>query len=358
MKTIRVGIIGAGFGRSAQLPGFRACDGVDVVGICASSLERAQAAAHACGIPHAYADYRQLVAQPDIDLVSIVTPPYLHRPMVVAAVEAGRHVLCEKPMALQVEDASDMCAAAEAAGVIHLIDHELRFNPTRRRMKQLLSEGFAGRVYHATVQMSTSYRADPVARPFDWWSEAGKGGGSLGATASHQIDLLQWWLGGVRRVSGQLHTFVPARKHPHSDQFGTVTSDDQCSFTAELESGALASVFITSVVRHPQGTRTEIHGDAGSLVLDAGDRLWGRRAGEREATELTVTDPNRDLPGVEPDVWSVSFVGLARYLVSCIRTGSRPEQGASFHDGLRCQAVMDAVRQSWAERRWVDVQAV
>jgi predicted dehydrogenase len=357
VKKIGVGIVGTGFGRSAQVPGFEACEGVEIVAVCSGHEERARKVAFECGAQHAFTDYRDMMQLEGLDLVSIVTPPYLHQPMTAAAVAAGKHVICEKPMAMNADEAREMLHRAESAGVLHLIDHELRFNPTRQRIKQLLQEGYVGRVYHIAVNVITAFRADPLQRTWDWWSQAEKGGGSVGATASHLIDLLRWWLGEPSAVSGQLNTFVKRRKPPDSDEFREVTSDDQCSFMAEFANGVLASVFITSVARHPQGSRTEIHGEAGSLILDADDRLWGRRAGESDVTELTVPDPNRDLARVEKNVWAVSFVGLARHAVECIRAGKQAEQGATFYDGLRAQQVMDAIRESWQARRWVEVPA-
>lgn len=355
---VRVGIIGTGFGRSAQVPGFRACEGAEVVALCGSRADRTAAVARELGILQAISDYRELVVRDDIDLVSIVTPPYLHHPMVLAALGAGKHVLCEKPMAMDVGQAKEMYERAAASGRLHMIDHELRFNPTRMRLKELLDNRFGGRVYHASVHVTTDFRADPIARTWDWWSEASKGGGSLGATASHQIDLLRWWLGEIRAVAGDLGTAVTRRKAPDSDTFREVTSEDHCAFFAELESGAKAYVLVTSVARHPLGTRTEIHGEKGTLILDAEDRLWGRREGESGLTEYTVPDPMRELPGIEKDVWAVSFVSLARHVVDCIRTGAPVQRGATFEDGLRCQAVLDAIRRAAAERRWVDVARV
>jgi predicted dehydrogenase len=355
LRPVRIGIIGTGFGRSAQVPGFRACEGAEVVALCGSRRDRTEALARELGVPLALTDYRKLLARDDVDLVSVVTPPYLHHSMTLAALAAGKHVLCEKPMAMDVGQAREMLERAEAAGRLHLIDHELRFNPTRGRLKELLDGGFLGRVHHAAIQISTDFRADPVARTWDWWSERDRGGGSLGATASHQIDLLRWWLGDFRAVAGDLGTAVARRKAADSDAFREVTSDDHCALFAELESGAKAYLFITSVARHPLGTRTEIHGEKGTLLLDADDRLWGRRAGESSPSEYTVPDPLRELAGIEKNVWAVSFVSLARHLVECIRAQKPLERGATFEDGLRCQAVLDSIRKSAAERRWVGV---
>ncbi|MBC8078499.1 MAG: Gfo/Idh/MocA family oxidoreductase [Chloroflexales bacterium] len=350
---IRVGIIGTGFGQTVQVPGFRQLPNVEVVAICSGRMARAEAAAHTLAIPHAFDDYRAMLAQTNLDLVSIVTPVYLHRQMALDALDAGCHVLCEKPMALDQREAREMLDRARAAGRIHMIDHELRFNPTRARIAELLASGYIGRVYHANIRSVSGLRAGPN-RLWDWWSQREKGGGALGASGSHQIDLLRWWLGEIVSVSGQLETFV--RERPNANGQPTpVDSDDQFSFTARLASGAYAHVFSSSVVRYGGSNQVEIHGDSGSLVLDNDDRLWGQRAGEAEPTELTVDDPAATIPGIGPTVWARSFVHLARALSTSIRSGQALQRGATFEDGWRCQVALDALRQSWAQRRWVDV---
>lgn len=344
---VGVGIIGTGFGLSAQLPGFRACDGAEVIALCGRNPERTRRLAERHSIAHAFSDYRAMLQLDAIDLVSIVTPVSLHHPMTMAALGAGKHVLCEKPMAMDLAEATGMLEAAESSSLVHLIDHELRFNPTRVRLKELLDAGYAGEIYHATITTSSNFRADPDVRPWDWWSDARQGGGSLGATASHQIDLLHWWIGRITEVSAEINTFVKHRRLPDSAEYAVVTSDDYCTLLLRFENGQYGSIMITSVARQPAGTRFEIHGERASLILDADERLWGRQAGDMQLTELTVPDPNRDLPGIEKSVWAVSFICLAQELVTSIREQRQPTRGATFRDGARCQAVLDAARTSW-----------
>lgn len=351
-KSVRIGIIGTGFGVSAQVPGFRRAPGAEVVAICSARRERAEAAAREHGIPHAFDDYRAMIAQGQLDLVSIVSPVSLHHPMTMAALDAGCHVLCEKPTALDAAEARAMYERAEAAGVVHMIDHELRFNPTRRRIAQLIGEGYLGAVRYAQVRTVSGARANP-AQPFSWWSERAKGGGALGAAASHQVDLLRWWLGEIVEVSGQLETFVRQRPDPETGASREVDADDQYALMARFASGAYAHVFTSYVAHHGGFNSIEIHGEAGSLVLDHDDRLWGRRMGEAEPTEHTVADPLFGAPDLQPTVWNVSFVHLAHELLAAIREGRAPREGATFLDGLRNQLVLDAARRSWDEKRWV-----
>ncbi len=354
-STVRVGIVGTGFGVSAMLPGFRLAEGAEVVAICSGRRARAEAAAQAHGIPMAFDDYVDMIARARLDLVCVATPVATHAPITLAAVAAGCHVLCEKPTAMDAGEAATMLRAAEAVGVIHMIDHELRFNPTRARVAELIAEGYVGRVTYAHIRNVSAMRADP-ARAWDWWSDRALGGGALGASGSHQVDLLRWWLGEITAVSGQLETYVRRRPDPNrGGELREVTADDQFSFIARLASGAAAHVFVSYVAHHGGTNQIEIHGDAGSLVIDHDDRLWGRRAGATPE-ELTAPDPLEGAPGVPASVWARSFVYLARELVAAIREGRAPRRGATFADGLRCQQVLDAVRRSHEAGRWVTVE--
>lgn len=353
--TVRVGIVGTGFGQSAMVPGFRLAEGAEVAAICSGRRERAEAAARAHGISLAFDDYREMLARARLDLVCVATPVATHAPIALAAIAAGCHVLCEKPTALDAGEAAAMLRAAEAAGVVHMIDHELRFNPTRARVAELIGQGYVGRVTYASIRNVSALRADP-GKPWSWWSDRALGGGALGASGSHQVDLLRWWLGEVVEVSGQLATYVARRPDPDSGVPREVDSDDQFSFIARFAGGAAAHVFVSYVAHHGGSNQIEVHGDAGSLVIDHDDRLWGRRLGAGAPEELTAPDPLEGLPGVPPNIWGRSFVHLARELVAAIVEGRRPRRGATFADGLRCQQVLDAVRRSSDEGRRVSVE--
>jgi predicted dehydrogenase len=357
-NKIGVGVIGAGFGKSAQIPGFKQCPDAEVIAICSGHLEKAEATAREFGIPRVFTDYREMVQLAELDLVSVVTPPYLHYPMVMATLEAKKHVLCEKPMAMNVEEATEMYIKAEERGVIHCVDHELRFNPTRIRIKELIGNGYLGRLRHVTVTVSLPFNADPRGRPWGWWSQKNKGGGVLGATGSHYIDLLRWWFGEIRAVYGQLSTFVQERRLADSEEMRPVETDDACAFLLEFATGAQGTIVLSSVAYHPQGSQVEAFGDEGTLILDSQESLWGAKRGESQLTELTVPDPVASLEGVAKNVWAMSFVHLARYLVEAIKVGTGIPKAATFCDGMQCQQVMDAVRRSWQEQRWIEVEDI
>lgn len=352
--TIKAAIIGASFARAAYLPALATIEDVEVVAVASARLDSARAAAAAFGIPQAYDDWRVMLDKHPVDFVAIATPTIHHAPMTLAALEAGAHVLCEKPMAMNAGEAQQLLDRAEAAGRLHLIGHELRFNPNRRKIRQLIADGYIGQVRHINIVNITGTWGDPASRPAgDWWSLAEMGGGRLGANGSHQIDLLRFWLGDFGAVSGQVATMVPNRIDKQTGQAWTATADDQVSFTAEMQSGALASVFISSAARHNIGNQTQIFGSEGTIKLaDADERLLVARTGE-DFQDMSEDDPNASLPGIGKGIWNVSVVAMMQEMMGAIRDRRPLQAGATFADGLRCQIVMDAVRQSSSERRWI-----
>ncbi|MDQ7843500.1 MAG: Gfo/Idh/MocA family oxidoreductase [Armatimonadota bacterium] len=344
MTRLRIGVIGTGFGSQVQIPAFRAHPRAAVVAVASATPGKAAAVARRFDIPYAFDRWEELI-EADLDLVSVTPQPVWHYPMSLAAMDRGRHVLCEKPMAMNTAEAVEMLAHAERAGIIHAIDHELRFNPNRRKIKTLIDDGFLGRPRHALITVVSGGRADP-ARPWTWWADASQGGGLLGAQASHQIDLLRFYLGEITGVSGVTETFIRERPVPGGTR--PVTSEDFTTFALHFASGAVATVLLSVVAAHAEGPRIELWGDEGSLRLDGQERLWGaRKGGEwRELTEPeTLTAP----PGMDyPSLWGLSFVRFADHLIAAILDHSPLAPAATFADGLAVQRVLDVIRQS----RW------
>ncbi|WP_306117618.1 MULTISPECIES: Gfo/Idh/MocA family oxidoreductase [unclassified Roseitalea] len=351
---MKVAIIGASFARAAYLPALAHVEGAEVVAIASGRLESAQSAADAFGVPHAHDDWRAMLDAHRVDLVCIATPTVLHAPQTLAAIEAGAHVLCEKPTAMNAAEAARMLSAAEAAGRIHMIDHELRFNPNRARIRQMIAEGELGEIRHVNIANIGASWSDPAGRPKgDWWSLADQGGGRLGANGSHQVDLLRWWLGEVAWVTGAAPTVIAERRDRTTGEPWMATADDLAWFALEMASGSIAQVFMSGVAAHNIGNATQIFGSKGTITLDNGDeKLWFARAGQG-FKDISVTDPNADLDGVNPGIWNVSVVSVMRELAAAIDGGRPLARGATFADGLANQKVLDAVRVSGAERRWV-----
>lgn len=353
---MQIGIIGASFAKAAYLPALRHVPGAEVVAIASARRASAESAAQAFGVPHAYDDWREMLARHAFDLVCIATPTVQHAPQTLAALAAGAHVLCEKPTAMNAAEAARMLEAAEAAGRVHMIDHELRFNPNRARIASIIAEGAIGDVRHVVITNIGPTWNDPSSRPKgDWWSLADQGGGRLGANGSHQVDLLRWWLGEVAWVTGAAPVVVPDRVDPATGERWTATADDVAYFTAEMTSGAVAQVFLSGVAAHNMNNVTQIFGAKGTIRLNNDDeRLWLAKAGGG-FEDITEADPNAALPGLNAGIWNVSVVAVMQELCGAIRERRPLARGATFADGLANQRVLDAVRQSGAERRWVAI---
>jgi predicted dehydrogenase len=348
--SIGIGIIGTGFARKTQLPAFRACEGARVVSIASGHLENAERAAREFEIEHFTDDWREVVERADVDLISIVTPPATHLEMTLAALDAGKAVLCEKPMARNAGETEAMHRRAQETGLLALIDHELRFLPGRRKMRELLVKGEIGQVYHANLLFRADSRADAT-RAWDWWSDERAGGGVLGAIGSHGVDTLRWLLGTeVRQVSCLLATHVRQRALRQTGEMHPVTTDDEANLTLRLADNALmldaTGTLSLSVVESGQSAhRLEIFGSQGALMLE-GDSLSRSRTGEGKW--LAVETGQGDLAdGMSDNEWSRGFTVFSRAVVEALREGRATiEDAATFADGHRTQLVLDAAHRS------------
>jgi predicted dehydrogenase len=353
-ETINVGIIGAGFARSTQIPAFAACAGARVSAIASGHRENAESVAREFGIPFVGGDWRDVVARADVDLVCVTTPPVFHREMTLAAFAAGKAVLCEKPMAMTADETDEMRRRASEANVLALVDHELRFVPARGRARELIAAGEVGRVRHAKVLFRTDSRAARD-RAWSWWSDERTGGGVLGAIGSHAVDALRWLTGAeVSDVFCHLATHVAER--PTNDAGGTrpVTSDDEANLLLRLaasdvvDASATAAVSLSMVEVGEAAHRVEIFGERGALKIE-GLKLWRASvgAGTWEAVEV------EDAPlatGMRDGEWSRGFTIFSQKIVDALRAGrTSVESAATFDEGHRTQLVLDAARRSHRE---------
>jgi predicted dehydrogenase len=356
--TIRVGIVGASFAKAAYLPALATIDDAEVVALASARLERARAAADAFGVPHAYDDWEAMLREHAFDLVCIATPTDTHAPIALAALDAGAHVLCEKPTAMDAGQARAMRDRASELGRVALLGHELRFNPNRRKLAELVASGAIGEVRHAHISNVTPGWSDPAARPKgDWWSLAERGGGRLGANGSHQVDLLRWWFGEIGAVLGIVETMIPDRVDTVTGEPWTATADDYVHLLLEQERCRRSDVVMSGVARHNLDNVTEIFGSEGTIVLRNRDERLLVAAAGRDFEDVSVDDPNAQLPGVGKGIWNVSFVALMTELCGAIREGRPPRGGATFEDGWRNQLVLDAAKRSHSQGCWVKVDA-
>src|SRR5919202_1619506 len=251
-EEIGIGIIGTGFARTTQLPAFKAGAGARVTAIASGHRENAERVAREFDIPTVADDWRGVVEHADVDLVCVSTPPSTHREITLAALDFGKAVLCEKPMAMNADEARAMRERADEKAALALIDHELRFLRGRQIMRDLVRAGEIGRVRHAKVIFRTDSRA-VADRAWDWWSDEHAGGGVLGAIGSHAVDALRWLLDAeVSAVCAQLTTHVRERNDESTGALRRVTTDDEANLLlnfadSELTAGATGAVSLSMV---------------------------------------------------------------------------------------------------------------
>ncbi len=344
--TLRVGLIGTGFARRVQLPALGLVPGATVTAVASGNLERAQAVAREFAVPHAFGSGEALAHSSEVDLVIVSSTPDAHARHAIAALEAGKHVLCEKPMALTAREAERMLEAAERSSGLARIDHELRYEPNRRRVRDLIRAGAIGSVLHIELLLKPYLRGDGRPQAFDapwsWWYDAARGGGILGAVGSHLIDLGRFWTGSdVVEVGGRTATFVGERLDEQRVP-RPVTADDYASFVLRMSGGAIVTVTLSTVASHGPGHFAQVTGSGGTLVLTGETTLEMGQPGAA-LEDVSVADDLREK--TQPNnMWARSLVRLMRDLVDVL--GGRPAAGdpATFHDGLAVQRVMDAVR--------------
>ncbi len=222
-KTIKIGFIGSGWAKVAQAPAFSLMENVELSAVASPTAERRQTFMQRFDITRGFADWRDLL-RCDLDLVCVTTPPFLHAEMVTGLLQSGKSVLCEKPFALNVADAAVMVDVAANSSGFAILDHQMRFHPAVRCMKQMIDSGEIGKVYEVRSVINLASRNWPD-MTWSWWCDSGKGGGALGAIGSHLIDLNRYLVGEIAEVSCNLSTSIPFRPD-HSGRPCAVTSDD------------------------------------------------------------------------------------------------------------------------------------
>jgi predicted dehydrogenase len=358
--SINIGIIGVGFARRVQIPGFQACKGARVIAIASRTRANADAVAKQFNIPHVANNWREIVSHPEVDLISIVTPPATHAEMTLGALRAGKAVLCEKPMAMNADEANVMRSLARETKLFAYLDHELRFLPSRQRMRRMIEAGEIGEVRH--VRYLFKYDAGE-ARTWDWWSEREQGGGVLGAIGSHAIDAIHWMLNTqTSEVFCALNTHVTERRDEQTGEMRAVTTDDEANLVLRLDGGsvaptATAAIALSVVESGSEEHRFEIFGSRGALKDERGE-LWYARAGDKDWTRAE-TERVEIVEGMPDREWPRGFLIFARRIIETFQEGGTViEDAANFDNGYRTQLVLDAARRAHEERCVIKVESV
>lgn len=353
-EALRVAVLGTGFGASVHIPALKYLDQVEIVAVVSRRADRAKATADRHGIPNASTDWRDVINDPNVDAVVVSTPPYLHHQMVIAALEAGKHVLCEKPMARNLAEARDMVKLAESANVVAVINHEFRYLPIRQRVKELIDEGYIGEPHSVAMNVFRSTLADPNDRPFGWLMEQDKAGGMLGASGSHYVDSLRWWLGEIHEVAGSTSTMVKRRRLPDSSGMASVDADDNFAFLLKFASGVIGSVHFSATAPINAGEEITLSGSEGMLIVQGDGELLGARRRDLGLHELPI--PDRLSPKLPEFTHYLTrpTIMLMEDWIHAIRTGEWRANVPSFADGAKAQEILDGVLRSGAQGRWID----
>ncbi|WP_433477629.1 Gfo/Idh/MocA family protein [Spirillospora sp. CA-142024] len=376
MTTVGVGMVGHAFMGRAHSQAWRSVGPFFgppltpvMTALAGRSAERAGAAAAALGWASVETDWKELLRRDDVQLVDICTPGDSHAEIAVAALDAGKHVLCEKPLANSVAEAEAMAAAAERArgrGVRSMVGFNYRRVPAVTLARRFVDEGRIGTVRHIRAQYLQDWLADPEA-PFTWRMDRDRAGtGALGDIGAHIIDTAQFITGqSLVGVSALMDTFVPERPAPGGGT-AQVTVDDAALFIGRTDAGALATFEATRFATGRKNSlRIEVSGTSGALSFDLEslNELWFHDRNEDAETagfrRIMVTEPvhpyaGRWWPPGHILGYEHTFTHQIADLLTAIADGTDPRP--SFADGLQVQRVLAAVADSAASRCWVDVE--
>ncbi|MCL6456810.1 MAG: Gfo/Idh/MocA family oxidoreductase [Gorillibacterium sp.] len=383
MKQVTVGMVGYKFMGKAHSQAYRELpmffpDAPKPVmkTICGRDAAGVAEAADRFGWTRYVTDWRELLADGEIDLIDINAPSNAHKEIALAAAKAGKHVFCEKPLALTLADSREMLKAAEEAGIKHMVGFSYRFAPAVQLAKKLLAEGRLGEIYHFRAWFLQDWIVDPNF-PLVWrLDKEMAGSGSHGDLGAHLIDLAHYLIGGMTEVVGMSETFIKERPIAASmtglsasgdkdGPKGKVTVDDATLFLARFDNGALGSFESTRFAAGHRCTNSfEINGSKGSIKFDF-ERM--------NELQVYFTDDAEDVQGfrrvlvtdaVHPymDAWwpAGHTIGFAQTftheLLELMQALSEDRQPVpNFLDGVKCQEVLSAVERSIEERRWVRI---
>ncbi len=343
-KNIRVGLIGAGaFTTGRMLPGFQKVAGVQVAAIANRTRASAEKVAAQFNIPQVADDWHTIVEDPTIDAVFIGTPPYVHLEMTRAALQAGKHVLCQTRISRTAAEAREMLRLSDEAkghGVCTMLAPPAPFYGAGAYMAHLIKSGFVGKVRHIQAYNMNASMADPMAPLSNGRNDLELYGRANAMQLGLTYDVIRPLAGSATRVLSQRMNFVQDRPLTPEGPIVRNPFPDEISVVSETESGALVHVIVNYSV-HFAESRIEVYGDAGTLVQkQRGDVVLGARVGDKELKEMPI-------PAEHAQPWLVEdeFIRLVR--------GEIAEPSFSFLDGVRNMEFLEAAYVSSLEGRWV-----
>ncbi|MCV9884330.1 Gfo/Idh/MocA family protein [Metabacillus halosaccharovorans] len=387
MNNIKVGMIGYKFMGKAHSHAYRDLPlffpntvHPEMKVICGRNPEGVAEAAKQFGWEEYTTDWKELIQRDDIDLIDINAPSDVHKEITIAAAKAGKHVFCEKPLALTLEDSREMLEVVEAAGVKHMVGFNYRFAPAVMLAKKLIDEGRLGDIYHFRAWFLQDWLIDPNF-PLAWRLQKEiAGSGSHGDLGAHLIDLAHYLIGDMTEVIGMSETFIKQRPittgtsglsaggSDENAEKGEVTVDDATLFLTRFANGALGSFEATRYAAGHRCTNSfEINGSKGSVIFDFErmNELQVYFTDDRDDVQgfrrVLATDPAHAFaenwwPPGHTIGYEHTFIHEVVELMEAFKEDRQPVP--NFRDGVKCQQVLEAVDRSIEKRQWIKVSDV
>jgi predicted dehydrogenase len=363
-RRIRIGIIGANggtdrWGARAHIPAVLALPEAELVAVCTSREDTARRAQQRTGAPLAFWDYEAMVRSPEIDLVTVAVRISLHHPIVMAALQAGKHVFCEWPLGLNSAQATQMCQLAQAQGVTHAVGTQARFSPGIMYGKALMEEAYVGKplLYHMTHFLSGAIEPRPSHR---WWStRAEEGGGALLIALGHALDVVRWYLGEVQALCGSVQTLVPETRFTDTGEVVRVDAVDTIACMARLANGVNGTVHVSNACKGGGGFRLEVYGTEGRLLVESSHmvqyspaRVFGAR-GHDPCQELPVPARFYHVTELPADSQALQVAQLLRRCLQASASGE--EFHPNFAEAVTLHRTIEVLVQSSKRGTWMEV---
>ncbi len=385
MKKLNVGMLGTGFmGRTHSnafnqvnhffdlpyQPVLKCC--------CARNVENLKKFQAAWGYESIETDWRKVVESDDIDIIDVVTPNFLHKDMVIAAAEAGKIIICEKPLAMNSQEATEMVAAVEKAGVPSCVSFCYRRNPSVALFKQLVDENRIGRPFHYRATYNQDYTIStkvPVGGASLWRLDANvAGSGVTGDLLAHSIDCAEWLNGPIKRVCAHTEIFIKERTNALTGEKTPITIDDACMFLAIFENGSMGTFESSRYARGRKNFNTmEMNGENGACYFNLEEpeylqffRYADPETGKKIEDHLTgwqkILVTNSEHPYMDHYWVPGTVIGYEHYFINQLADfltqigGGTPTYPVpTISDAARTQKVCDAVIRSAKEGAWIEI---
>lgn len=360
-EQVRVGVIGTSWWADMMyLPCLKSHPAVEIAAICGRNQDRLEEMAQKYSISRSFTDYQEMIEKNNLDAVIVATPDHLHYPITMKALEAGLHVLCEKPLALTLEHAREMYDKAEETGVKHMTLFTWRWMPPFQYAHQLIKEGYLGRCFSSQFRDVAGYGRDGQ---YHWKWDRSRGLGVLGDLGIHMIDMAHWLIGDIAKVNAHLSTFF---ERPALEGQPLDPANDSALLTLKFKDGSQGSIYV-SAVAHLGDRNSEfqiiLHGEAGTLEIDLNFRdgyvIRGARSDEEQIRPLTI--PENILKGIDPassffdqfnQIFMKQQVGTRLFIEAIIND---IPLSPTLYDGLKAQEVIAAAIESDERECWVSL---